>query len=148
DYPRPPRIEPTGRRLRVEFNGSVVAETERGFRVLETSHPPVYFFPPEDVTPGVLVASPGNTFCEWKGAAVYHDVAVGDRVAARAAWSYPVPTPDARDIAGYVAFYARRMHRCTVDGRPVTPQPGAFYGGWITDDLVGPFKGSPGTEGW
>ena len=148
DYPRPPRVEPTRKRLRVELGGALVAETSWGIRVLETSHPPVYFFPPEDVATGVLRPAGGTSFCEWKGQAVYYDVVAGGKVAARSAWAYPAPTPRALDLADYVAFYAASMDRCTVDGEIVTPQPGRFYGGWITKDIVGPFKGSPGTEGW
>jgi uncharacterized protein (DUF427 family) len=148
DYPRPPRIEATGGRLRVELAGKVVADTTRGFRVLETSHPPVYFFPPDDIRPGALRPARGTSLCEWKGLAVYYDVVSEEHVAPRAAWSYLRPTPEANAIGGYVAFYAGPMDQCTVDGEIVTPQPGAFYGGWITQDVVGPFKGGPGTEGW
>ena len=148
DYPRPPRIERTGKHLTVELGDTVLAETDRGYRVLETSHPPVYFFPPEDVHPEVLRPVQGNTLCEWKGQARYYDVAAGGRIARRAAWSYPSPTQGAADIAGYVAFYAGPMDRCTVDGEVARPQEGGFYGGWITSELVGPFKGAPGTQGW
>jgi uncharacterized protein (DUF427 family) len=148
DYPRPPRIELTRRRLAVEFGGVVIADTTRGYRVLETSHPPVYFFPAEDVRRGALRRAKGTSLCEWKGQAVYFDVVSGGKVAERAAWSYPNPTRGAREIASYVAFYAGPMDRCIVDGETVVPQPGLFYGGWITADLEGPFKGAPGTEGW
>ena len=148
DYPRPPRIESTSRHLRIEMSDQVIAQTTRAIRVLETSHPPVYFLPPEDILPGVLRPRRGISFCEWKGQAVYFDVHSGDRVAPRAAWSYPNPNGRARALAGYMAFYAEPMDRCLVDGELVTPQPGSFYGGWITKDVVGPFKGAPGTEGW
>lgn len=148
DYPRPPRLEPTSKHLRVVFNGVVIAETQRGQRVLETSHPPVYYFPPEDVQAQYLVPSSRQTFCEWKGQGAYYHVKVGDRQANNAAWYYPKPTPAFAPIRNYIAFYAGLMDECTVDGVVVMPQPGGFYGGWITPDIVGPFKGAPGTWGW
>ncbi len=148
DYPRPPRIEPTARRLAVVIAGHTVAETSAGYRVLETSHPPVYYFPPADVDAAALRPVDGSTFCEWKGQARYFDVVVGTVVRRRAAWSYPHPTAETAVIRNYIAFYAGLADLCTVDGQPVTPQPGGFYGGWITPDLVGPFKGGPGTSGW
>ncbi|HIK22385.1 MAG TPA: DUF427 domain-containing protein [Thermosynechococcus sp. M3746_W2019_013] len=148
DYPRPPRLEPTAKHLRVVFNGVVIADTQRGQRVLETSHPPVYYFPPEDVQLQYLVPSARQTFCEWKGQGAYYHVKVGDRQAENAAWYYPKPTPAFAPIRNYIAFYAALMDECTVDGVVVIPQPGGFYGGWITPDIVGPFKGAPGTWGW
>ncbi|MFN4280619.1 DUF427 domain-containing protein [Thermosynechococcus sp.] len=148
DYPRPPRVEPTSKHLRVVFNGVVIADTRRGQRVLETSHPPVYYFPPEDVQLQYLVPSPRQTFCEWKGQGAYYHVKVGDRQAENAAWYYPQPTPAFAAIRNYIAFYAGPMDECTVDSVVVMPQPGGFYGGWITPDIVGPFKGAPGTWGW
>ena len=149
DYPRPPRLEPAPRRLRVELGGRVIAETRRGLRVLETSHPPTYYFPPEDVAPGVLVPSGGGgTACEWKSQARYFDLVVGDLRVPRAAWSYPDPAPGFEPLRDHVAFYAGRVDACFVDDARVTPQEGEFYGGWITPDVVGPFKGGPGTWGW
>lgn len=148
DYPRPPRLEETGRRIEIVFHGQVIVDTRRSVRVLETSHPPVFYIPPEEIAPGVLVPARGGSFCEWKGSAVYRDVCVGDAVAEGAAWSYPDPTPGFRQLAGFVAFYPGRMDECRVDGEVVMPQPGGFYGGWITADVVGPFKGEPGTSGW
>ncbi|WP_460194870.1 DUF427 domain-containing protein [Thermosynechococcus sp. FA-CM-4201] len=148
DYPRPPRVEPTSKHLRVVFNGVVIADTQRGKRVLETSHPPVYYFPPEDVQAQYLVPSARQTFCEWKGQGAYYHVKVGDRQANNAAWYYPKPTAAFAPIRNYIAFYAALMDECTVDGVVVIPQPGGFYGGWITPDIVGPFKGAPGTWGW
>ena len=149
DYPRPPRLEATTRRLRVVLAGHVVAETTRGFRVLETSHPPVYYFPFEDVDCDYcLSVIDDRTVCEWKGTARYFDVRWGTTVRRRAAWAYPDPTDDMADLADAVAFYAGLMDECTVDGQAVTPQPGGFYGGWVTADVVGPFKGGPGTMGW
>ncbi len=148
DYPRPPRLERTGARLRVVVGGVTVAETTRGFRVLETSHPPNYYFPPDDVVPGVLRPATGSSFCEWKGRARYYSVEAGGRVAEHAAWSYETPSPAFEPIAGFVAFYAGRVDACSVDGELVVPQPGGFYGGWITSRVRGPFKGGPGTRGW
>lgn len=148
DYPRPPRLEPAPRRLRVVFAGVAIADTLRGYRVLETSHPPVYYIPPADIQIQHLVRAGGSSFCEFKGQARYYSVAAGDRRAEDAAWYYPDPTPAFAPIAGYVAFYAGKMDACYVDDELVTPQPGGFYGGWITADVVGPFKGSPGTWGW
>jgi uncharacterized protein (DUF427 family) len=116
--------------------------------VLETSHPPVYYLPPEDIRREYLRQAGGGSYCEWKGMARYWDVQVGDAIRARAAWSYPEPTVAFQAIRDHVAFYAAPMDRCTVDGEVVQPQPGGFYGGWITGDVVGPFKGEPGTMGW
>lgn len=147
-YPRPPRLEPVERRLRVVLGGEVIAETTRGARVLETSHPPNYYFPPDDVVAGALTPTPGASFCEWKGRAHYFTVHGGDRTETEAAWGYDRPSPAFEAIRGYVAFYAHRMDACFVDDEQVEPQPGRFYGGWITRDVVGPFKGGPGTRGW
>lgn len=147
DYPRPPALEPTSRHLVVEHSGRIVADSCAGFRVLETSHPPVYYLPPADVDASLLRAVAGATGCEWKGRAAYFDV-LGRTIAARAAWAYPLPEARFERIAGYIAFYAGRVDRCLVDGVVVTPQPGDFYGGWITPDVVGPFKGIPGSFGW
>jgi uncharacterized protein (DUF427 family) len=148
DYPRPPRLEDTGKRVRVVFGGQIIVDTQRAKRVLETSHPPVYYVPLEDVAAGVLRPTARRTVCEWKGAAAYYDVTAGDRTARDAAWGYPRPTPAFAPIAGHVAFYPGRMDACLVDEEPVRPQPGGFYGGWVTPDVVGPFKGEPGTGGW
>ncbi len=148
DYPRPPRLERALRRVRVEFNGVTVADSTRAWRVLETSSPPTYYVPPEDVREACLEPAPGRSFCEWKGVASYFDVVAGGRRAERAAWAYPRPTAAFRDIAGHVAFYAGPMDACYVGDEKVRPQPGRFYGGWITRDIVGPFKGEPGSEGW
>jgi uncharacterized protein (DUF427 family) len=148
DYPRPPRVEPCARLIRIEFGGEVIAETRRAYRVLETSHPPVYYIHPDDFRPGVLQPQARGSFCEWKGRARYFDVVVGERRAAAAGWSYPSPTPAFACIKDHVAVYAGRMDACYVDDERVTPQPGEFYGGWITSDVVGPFKGEAGTMGW
>jgi uncharacterized protein (DUF427 family) len=150
DYPRPPRLEPVAKRLQVTLGGAVIADTVRGHRVLETSHPPVYYFPIEDVADGALVPSTSRrSVCEWKGVAAYYDVVGGDgRRVDRGGWSYRSPTAGFEAIRDAVAFFPAPMDSCTVAGEPVTPQPGGFYGGWITSDLVGPFKGAPGTMGW
>jgi uncharacterized protein (DUF427 family) len=125
-----------------------IAETTRGWRVLETSHPPVYYIPPEDVRSEHLVKGGHSSFCEWKGQASYVSVTVGDCEARNAGWFYPDPTPPFEAIRDHIAFYCAPMDACTVDGEPARPQPGGFYGGWITPDIVGPFKGEPGTMGW
>jgi uncharacterized protein (DUF427 family) len=148
DYPRPPRLEPTRRHLLVVHAGAVVAETRRGHRVLETSHPPTYYFPPEDCDLALLVPAPGASVCEWKGRAEYRTVRVGEREAPNAAWLYPSPTPAFAPIRGHLAFFPGRVDECLVDGERALPQEGGFYGGWITADLAGPFKGARGTVGW
>ncbi|HEX2181804.1 MAG TPA: DUF427 domain-containing protein [Rubrobacteraceae bacterium] len=148
DYPRPPRLEDSQRRLEVVFGGVTIAHTTRARRVLETSHPPVYYVPPEDTRMECLKPSEGGSFCEWKGRAGYYDVVAGERAEPRAAWYYPDPVPAYRGIRGYVAFYPAKMDACRVDGEKVRAQEGDFYGGWITADIVGPFKGAPGTRGW
>jgi len=148
DYPRPPRVEGVSKRIQVVFNGVLIADSVRANRVLETSHPPVYYIPLEDIRTEYLVEAAGSSVCEWKGRARYYTVAVGNRRAERVAWSYPEPKPGYEAIQGHLAFYAGPMDACTVDGERVGPQPGGFYGGWITADVVGPFKGGPGTVGW
>ena len=148
DYPRPPRLERVDRRLQVMFAGRTIADTRRAWRVLETSHPPVYYLPPDDIDMTLLRQVDGGSWCEWKGQASYYDVVVGQRIVPRAAWTYHQPAAAYRLLADHVAFYAWAMDACLVDGRPVTPQPGRFYGGWITADVVGPFKGEPGSSGW
>jgi uncharacterized protein (DUF427 family) len=134
--------------IQVVFNGVTIADTRSAKRVLETSHPPVYYIPPEDIRMEYLTKVEGGSYCEWKGRAEYFTVVVGDRKAERAAWFYPDPTEPFAAIKDYVAFYPGMMDSCTVGGERVRPQPGGFYGGWITDDIVGPFKGEPGTLGW
>ncbi len=148
EYPRPPRLEAVTRRLVVVLGGETIAETTDGVRVLETSHPPNYYFPPSDVAPGTLEPSAGRSFCEFKGRAHYFTVRGGDRVEKDAAWGYDRPSDAFAPLAGYVAFYPGRMDACFVDGERVTPQEGGFYGGWITSLVVGPFKGGPGSRGW
>lgn len=148
DYPRPPRLERIDKHIQIIFNGATIADTRRAFRVLETSHPPVYYLPPEDIHQEYVHPVPGSSWCEWKGQATYFTVRVGDKTVERVAWSYPHPTHAFKEMAGFLAFYAGPMDACTVDGERVRPQPGNFYGGWITNDIVGPFKGEPGTMGW
>jgi uncharacterized protein (DUF427 family) len=150
DYPRPPRLEATARHLKVVHAGNLVAETRRGMRVLETSHPPVYYFPPEDVAMTWLQPGRGRrSFCEFKGMAAYWDLRLPDQVPVeQVAWSYASPTAAFRGLRNCLAFYASRVDECWVDDERVVPQPGDFYGGWITSDLKGPFKGAPGTLGW
>jgi uncharacterized protein (DUF427 family) len=148
DYPRPPRLERVARRLRVVLGGETIADTTSGWRVLETSHPPVYYFPDRDIRPGALIPVAGRSLCEWKGAATYFDVTSGGARVPRAAWSYPQPTEPFLPIRGYVAFYPGNMDACYVGDERARPQPGGFYGGWITSEIAGPFKGEPGTEGW
>ncbi len=148
DYPRPPRLEPVPQRLRVVLAGVTIADTVAGFRVLETSHPPTYYLPRGDILASALVPAAGQSFCEWKGVATYFDVVGGVRRLERVAWTYERPSPNFAALAGCVAFYAGPMDACFVDDEQVTPQPGGFYGGWVTRNLVGPFKGSPGTSGW
>ncbi len=149
DYPRPPRLEPVAERLRVVFAGLTVAETEAGFRVLETSHPPVYYFPPDAVAREFLVPAPGHSLCEFKGRAAYWhlELPAGQR-AVRVAWSYPEPSAAFAAIRDHLAFYASRVESCWVGEERVKPQQGDFYGGRITSRIAGPFKGGPGTLGW
>ena len=148
DYPRPPRLEDSPKHIQVVFNGVIIADTHQAKRVLETSHPPVYYLPPTDIHSDYLIPSAQGSWCEWKGRAGYYTVAVGDRQAPNAAWFYPDPTPAFESIKDHVAFYPHLMEACYVNGELVQPQPGNFYGGWITSDIVGPFKGASGTWGW
>ena len=135
-------------RLEVELAGRRIASTTNGWRVLETSHPPTYYLPMDAFEAGVLRPASGQSWCEWKGAATYFDLVVDDVVSPRAAWTYPTPTPGFEALAGAVAVMPSLVDRCSVDGEVVRPQPGEFYGGWVTSNVVGPFKGDPGTRGW
>ncbi|NTV63820.1 MAG: DUF427 domain-containing protein [Oscillochloris sp.] len=148
DYPRPPRLEATVRHIRIVFGGVAIASTRRAFRVLETSHPPVYYLPPDDIQMQYLYRTTRSSLCEWKGQASYYTLTLGTRSVPDVAWSYASPTSSFAPIAGYLAFYATPMDGCFVDDERVTPQPGGFYGGWITGDIVGPFKGESGSWGW
>jgi len=148
DYPRPPRLEDSPKHIQVIFNGVTIAETNRAKRVLETSHPPAYYIPPDDIKMEYLTMTPHTSWCEWKGQANYYTVVVGDKQAANAAWFYSKPISGFESIKGYVAFYPHLMEACYVAGERVKAQVGGFYGGWVTNDIVGPFKGEPGTQGW
>jgi uncharacterized protein (DUF427 family) len=150
DYPRPPRLERTDAVVRVEHAGAVIGETMRAWRVLETSQPPGIYLPPDDLALELLrpAAAAASTWCEWKGAASYLDVVVGDAESPGAAWTYRAPTPPFAALRDHVAFYPQRVDACLVDGERVQANGGAFYGGWITSRIVGPFKGDPGTAFW
>ena len=149
DYPRPPKMLPSKDNVRVEFGGTCIAESNRTFRVLETSHPPVYYIPQEDISMKLLSQTPNRrTFCEWKGMAVYWDIKSDTNAATSVAWSYPAPSPAFAELANYIAFYPGQMDACFVNDERVISQNGDFYGGWITSKIVGPFKGGDGTWGW
>ena len=148
DYPRPPRLEPFSGSITVELGGEVIASSGKAWRVLETSHPPTYYLPRSAFADGVLREAPGESWCEWKGRARYFDLVTPARVARKAAWNYPDPSPGFDAIRDAVAVMAGLVDRCTVNGETVVPQPGGFYGGWITGNVVGPFKGGPGSLGW
>lgn len=148
DYPRPPRLERTSSRVTVTLGGVLLVDTTDVVRVLETSHPPVYYLPIDAFVTGALRPADGSSFCEFKGRASYFDVRGGTREALGAAWTYPRPSRGFEELAGRVALYAGPMDACTVDGEIVTAQPGGFYGGWITAAIRGPFKGIPGSQGW
>ncbi len=157
DYPRPPRLEPTSQRLRVTHRGVLLAETARAVRILETSHPPVFYILQPDIAMQYLLPSARRgSFCEWKGAAAYWTVDVSAALAAPdaearrpdAAWSYAKPAQPYAALRDHLAFYASRVDECLVDGERVQAQAGDFYGGWITSAVRGPFKGGPGTLGW
>ncbi len=148
DYPRPPRVEPAARPVRVAFGGRDVAASTQALRVLETSHPPAYYIPPGDVARGVLAPSARRSVCEYKGVAHYWTLVVDGQESVDAAWSYPDPAPGYEELRGHLCFYAGRVDACYVGDEQVVPQEGDFYGGWITSDVIGPFKGGPGTFGW
>ena len=148
DYPRPPALRADAREVVVVLGGVEVCRTVRGLTVLETSHPPTWYLPAEDWAPGALRPGKGTSFCEWKGTAVYLDVLAGGHVAEAAAWTYPEPSAAFSRLAGHISVYPARMDLCTVAGEVVRPQEGGFYGGWVTSDVVGPFKGGPGSWGW
>ena len=148
DYPRPPRLEDCHLQVQVVANGKTIADSIRTKRVLETSHPPVFYIPPQDIEMDVLKPESSRSFCEWKGEAKYASVVVAGKSIRKAAWFYPHPTTAFHGIQGYVAFYPSKMDACFVDGERVLAQAGDFYGGWITSKIAGPFKGGPGTYGW
>ncbi len=149
DYPRPPRVEPSDEHVVVTHRGVVLADTTDSLRLLETSHPPTYYLPRSAFADGVLrPGRTGGSWCEWKGGADYIDLVVGAEVLTAVAWTYPTPSAGFEALVDHVALYPGRVERCTVDGEVVEPQPGNFYGGWITSRVTGPFKGAPGTSGW
>lgn len=149
DYPRPPRLEPSTRSLRIVHGGTVIAQTARSLRILETSHPPVYYIPQADIAMRLLRLSVRRgSFCEFKGVAAYWSLVLAGETVADVAWSYGSPSSGYAALKDHLAFYAARVDECTVDGERVQPQPGDFYGGWITSHIAGPFKGAPGTLGW
>ncbi len=149
DFPRPPALVPSNALVEIVFAGITIASSSRTFRVLETSHPPTYYLPPDAFIPGVLRPSATRpTVCEWKGSALYFSIVHGDHEARDAAWAYPRPNPAFAPLADHVAVYPAAVDECTVDGEIVEPQPGGFYGGWITSAVAGPFKGIPGSYGW
>jgi uncharacterized protein (DUF427 family) len=143
DYPQPPRIEEVIQPIKITFNGKTVANSSNAKRVLERGHPPVYYVPLDEINVKTLQASSRRTWCEWKGEAYYYDVVVGGMISRNAAWYYPEPTPDFEEIRDFVAFYAGKMDACYLGKELVKPQAGDFYGGWITRNIEGPYKGSP-----
>lgn len=145
DYPRPPEMVSSDLLVEVRNGNQVVAQTRRAMRVLETASPPTWYLPPDDIDFGQLTSTPGQSFCEWKGSASYWALASASDVAV--GWSYAEPSTRFAAIAGWLSFYPGRV-ACTVDGEQVRPQAGGFYGGWITKEIIGPFKGDPGTGGW
>ncbi|MEO7551916.1 MAG: DUF427 domain-containing protein [Croceibacterium sp.] len=147
-FPRPAIAKRTGAHVVIEHSGTLVADTRASVRTLETSHPPSHYIPLADITPGILQRGEGRSNCEWKGDAVYWDIVIGDITLPDVGWSYPRPSPAFETLRDYVAFYAAPFDRCSIDGESVIPQPGAFYGGWITSAITGPFKGGPGTRNW
>ena len=147
DYPRPPLVSPDARLVRVIHQGTLVAETQRALRILETASPPTFYLPPEDVRRDLLVRAGGASLCEWKGSARYWSLRIDGDEVQNVAWSYEQPFPEFAQIQSYIGFYPSKVE-CYVDEHRVQPQPGSFYGGWVTPDVVGPFKGEPGTGGW
>ncbi len=148
DYPRPPALQACARRVRIELGGRVIADSTSALRILETSHPPTIYIPPGDIEEGCLQAAPARSFCEFKGVATYLDVVAGDRREPAAAWTYRDPAAQYEPLRDHVAVYPGRMDACWLDDERVRSQEGDFYGGWITGDVTGPFKGAPGTRRW
>ena len=149
DYPRPPRVEPVLERIRVVVEGIELAATTHALRVLETAGAPVYYLPAADVRRDLLRPTERTTTCEWKGQARYWTIVTPTgRVIPNAAWSYEAPKPGFEAITAHRAFYAWAVDEAWVGGERATPQPGHFYGGWVTSNIVGPFKGEPGSFGW
>ncbi|MFQ6547700.1 DUF427 domain-containing protein [Aestuariibius sp. 2305UL40-4] len=148
DYPRPPALERVDMQIAGEIAGEVLFDVPAAWRVLETHHAPTYYLPLDAFPEGALTPTGRQTFCEWKGRAAYFDLTLGGRRVSDAAWTYPEPTRTFAALKDHVSIYAHALDRITVDGVPVTPQPGDFYGGWVTPNLDGIVKGGPGTEWW
>ncbi len=148
DYPRPAIAEPTKRRIQIIHRGIVLADSGAAWRTLETSHPPTYYIPAADVATEHLTPNPRKSLCEWKGQARYFDITAGGDCIAAGAWCYPSPTPEFAGIRDFLAFYPDPLDQCLVDGEQITPQPGQFYGGWISQYEAGPFKGGEGSRFW
>ena len=148
DFPRPAIAQPSDAHVMIEHRGLVIADTKASIRTIETSHPPNHYFPPDEIAAGVLRRASGSSFCEWKGHAQYWDVVIDGVTLAKVGWSYPEPSPAFAMLRDHVAFYAGPFDRCSINGETVVPQPGGFYGGWITSAVSGPFKGVPGSMGW
>ena len=147
DYPRPPRLEPTAKRIQVKLGDLIIADSTKAFRVLETSHPPSYYIPQADIRMDLMEPTSRHSVCEWKGGASYWSLRAGGKILVNVAWGYLEPTPGFKPITGHLAFYLEPLEGF-VDGEQAEPQPGRFYGGWVTKDIVGPFKGGPGSMGW
>jgi uncharacterized protein (DUF427 family) len=147
DYPRPPAIVVDQRRIEVRLENLIIADSQQSYRILETASPPTFYILPHSVRMQLLELFPGSSECEWKGAAQYWALKIPQRSSQSIAWSYPNPNPAFEAIAGYFSFYPALVE-CFVDGERVRPQPGEFYGGWVTSEIVGPFKGEPGTQQW
>ncbi|MBW2410653.1 MAG: DUF427 domain-containing protein [Deltaproteobacteria bacterium] len=146
DYPRPPELAPDSRRVEVYYGDQMIASSRTAFRVLETASPPTFYIPPGDVNLELLSSAPGSSICEWKGAATYWSLA-SEPERGVVAWSYSDPSPAFLRIRAYVSFYPAIV-KCFVGAERVRAQPGKFYGGWVTDEIIGPFKGEPGTQHW
>lgn len=148
DYPRPPRLESFNGHIRIVFNSEIILDTHDAYRILETSHPPTYYVPVAQFREGVLSINQSTSFCEFKGMATYYDIVVNRKTAEKAAWHYPNPNKAYLALKDHVSVYAHLMDTCLVNDEVVDAQQGSFYGGWITSNIVGPFKGAPGTWGW
>ena len=148
DYPRPPRLERCEKAVRVVFNGETIVNSSNCYRLLETSHPPAYYIPPSDVQSGCFKKTSRTTFCEFKGSASYFDIVVKGKVANNAAWAYQAPANEYESLKDFLCIYASKVDACYVDEEKAQPQEGDYYGGWITSNIVGPFKGGTGTLGW
>lgn len=148
DYPRPPAIEPFNGHLRIVLNREVILDSSNSYRILETSHPPTYYIPIADFKRGAVIKASGSSFCEWKGSAEYYNLESGDKIVRKCAWGYPNPNSRFAQVKDHISVYAHLMEACYVNDELVQAQEGDFYGGWITSNIVGPFKGGEGTWGW